>query len=84
MKPFTNCDGCCDYCPAATCEDRKTEHVPTYTATQVDIMKEPTKELERLRMDMMNESLGDVMNQLLRYWPKDTTIEVTKDHWRIK
>ena len=33
MKPFTNCDGCCDYCPATTCEDRKTEHIPTHTTT---------------------------------------------------
>jgi hypothetical protein len=80
MKPFTNCDGCCGTCPATTCEDRKTENIPTHTTTWENITNEPTKELERLRMDMMNESLGDVMNQLLRYWPKDTTIELTYSH----
>lgn len=43
MKPFTNCDGCCDYCVATTCEDRKTKYAPTYTTTQDDITKEPIK-----------------------------------------
>ena len=52
---------------------------------QVDPIPVPEvgKELERLRNDLMTKALAEAQDLLLKYYPVGTTVEVTKDYFKV-